>query len=117
MMHRTTVEMDAPDVMRQRMTESVVDLYRRSQTAGDEGRLFLVRRMDGLGDMLQIGLVRTNDADAIANLMKWRDLFHEDIRELEESKLLRGLKSRSFTLAQQPVAHDPLATGYVAIAE
>mgnify|MGYP001578866646 FL=1 len=35
------------------------------------------------------------------------------MRQETTGKLLRGLKSRSFALAQQPGAHDPRDTGYI----
>jgi hypothetical protein len=69
------------------MIEAVVGLYRRSQHAGDEGRLFIVRRMFNPFEQ-EIGLLRTNDADQIASVMKWRDLFNEDVREFNEDEIL-----------------------------
>lgn len=87
MMHRTIVEADTPEMLTRRATEAVVHLYRRSQVAGDEGRLFIVRRMGLPGHSMEIGLLRTNDANQIASVMKWRDLFNEDVHEFSEDAI------------------------------
>ena len=85
MIHRTTIDSERardPERARQCMAEALVSLYRRSQAAGESGRIFLIRQSPTV-----LGLQRTNDAEEIASLLRWRDMFGEAIREVDEHEI------------------------------
>jgi hypothetical protein len=79
-MHRTVLDLTRGDPERI-ATEALVSLYRRSQFAGDRGRIFLVRTPT------ELGLLRTEDAQDIASILLWRDLFNASVREVTEGEI------------------------------
>jgi len=79
---------DDTETLQRRAVEAIVSLYRRSQMAGDEGRMFIVRRMFVPFEQ-EIGLIRTDKEEEIVSVMRWRELSHDDIRELSEDEILR----------------------------
>ena len=79
MIHRTVV--DPTRDPERTATEALVSLYRRSQAAGDTGRIFLMRTPT------ELGLLRTEDAQEIAGIVQLRDLFNASVREVSEDEI------------------------------
>lgn len=75
---------------RQNIFEAIVKCYRRSQMAGEEGRLFIIKQPVLSTHEVEVGLVRTDDAAQILGLQAFyagaiRELSDEDIIELFKS--------------------------------
>lgn len=94
MIHMTTIPMWPPpgkglalDRMREQVVIAIVSLYRRSQMAGEEGRLFILKRPDPVTNQLEIGLLRTNDETQIAAAR----LFNA-MHELDDDQILELFK-------------------------
>ncbi len=92
-MHRTVVPMAPQHSFIHRCWEAIIALYRRSQHAGDEGRLFIVKNMNPASNELQIGMLRTSDMVTIENMMQARDLFHLEVQEFSEDDIISLFKA------------------------
>lgn len=75
---------------RQNIFEAIVKCYRRSQMAGETGRLFIFKQSAPSTNEVEIGLIRTDDADQILGLQ----VFHAGaIRELSDDDIIELFKA------------------------